>query len=304
MAPVLAGPNQWARTGLVSLLGQDGPVSRFDDNVQQMITANQANWDARTPIHVASAFYGVDGTRSAEVWFADFEWTDLDELRGRDVLHLQCHLGTETVAFADRGARTVGLDFSAESVAQARRIAADRGLDVEYVRSDVHDALTTLDGRQFDVVYTGKGAMCYLPDLDRWAEVVAGLLRPGGVVYVVEFHPLLNALGVVPPSDGSEDLLLTGDFLGGRGPIERDATFTYTDGPALTEATVSYEWMHGVGEVVNALVDAGLRIERLRETERLPWPRWTAMVPAEGGWFRLPDSHPRIPLMYALLARK
>jgi SAM-dependent methyltransferase len=269
-----------------------------------MIKTNQANWDARTPIHVSSAFYGMDGTRSEADWFADFEWTDLGDLTGRDVVHLQCHLGTETIAFAARGARTTGLDFSAESITQARRFAAERNADVEYVRSDVYDAVSALGGRQFDVVYTGKGAVCYLPDVDRWAGVVADLLRPGGVVYLVDFHPLLNSLGVVPAPGAGEELVLRSDFLGGRGAIQRDSAYTYTDGPPLSDARVSYEWMHGVGEVVNSLIGAGLRIERLRETERLPWPRWTSMTPAEGGWFRLPDSQPRIPLIYAVLARR
>lgn len=278
-------------------------VSGLDADTEHMMRVNQANWDARTPIHVSSRFYGLDGTVSCADWFADFEWTDLGELAGRDVVHLQCHLGTETVVFVERGARTVGLDISAESIKQARRIAAERGADVEYVQSNVYDATAALTGRTFDVVYTGKCAMCYLPDLDRWAGVVAGLVRPGGALYVVEFHPLLYALSVVPPPDGGEQLLLRHDFLGGRGAVERDSTFTYTDGP-LSQAQVSYEWMHGLGDVINAVTGAGLRIERLRESERLPWRRWPSMTPAAGGWFRLPDSAPRVPLMYALLARK
>lgn len=279
-------------------------VSGSDADPEHMMRVNQANWDARTPIHVGSRFYGLDGTVNSADWFADFEWTDLGELAGRDVVHLQCHLGTETVAFAERGARTVGLDISPESIKQARRIAAEHGADVEYVQSNVYDAAAALTGRTFDVVYTGKGAMCYLPDLDRWASVVAGLVRHGGVLYIVEFHPLLYALSVVPPPDGSEELVLRHDFLGGGGAVERDSTFTYTDGPALSEARVSYEWMHGVGEVINAVTGTGLCIERLRESQRLPWRRWPSMTAAEGGWFQLPDSAPRIPLMYALLARK
>jgi SAM-dependent methyltransferase len=265
-----------------------------------MIEANRANWDARTPIHAASAFYGLDGSRDPLDWFADFEWTDLGPLNGKHVLHLQCHLGTETAVFAERGARVTGLDISGESVAAARRHAPG----VSFVRSDVYGAVEALEGRTFDVVYTGKGAICYLPDLAAWAAVVAALLRPGGAVYVVEFHPLLNALGVVAPPDGSQELLLRNDFLAGRGAIQRDSTYTYTDGPALTEARVSYEWMHGTGEVLTALVGAGLTVESLRETERLPWPRWPSMTPAPGGWFHLPGTEPRIPLMYALLARK
>lgn len=276
----------------------------LDADVRALISANEANWDERTPIHVASRFYGVDGSRDPEQWFADFEWTDLGELTGRDVVHLQCHLGTETVVLARRGARVTGLDISEASVREARRLAREAGVDVTYVKADVHDAVEALGRARFDVVYTGKGAVCYLPDLSVWAKVVADLLRPGGALYVVEFHPLLNALGVVPPSNGRDELLIRNDYLSRGHAVERDATYTYTDGPALTSATVSYEWMHGIGELTTSVVDAGLRIERLRETDRLPWPRRPSMQPAEGGWFRLPQTEPRIPLMYALLARK
>ncbi|MFJ9412635.1 class I SAM-dependent methyltransferase [Streptomyces sp. NPDC101227] len=270
----------------------------------EMVLANRANWDARTPVHVASEFYGLDGSRTAEDWFAPFEWADLGDLAGRDVLHLQCHLGTETAAFAARGAaHTVGLDFSAASVAEARRLAQRAGRDVEFIEADVHDALRALGGRRFDVVYTGKGALCYLPDLTAWAETVGSLLRPGGTFYLVEFHPLLNALGPTPGPDGQQ-LLLRHDYLAGRGPLRSDTPHTYTDGPPLEAATTSYEWRHGLGEVVSAVVAAGLRVELVRETELLPWKRFEAMVPAENGWWRLPDSEPIVPLLFAVRAVK
>lgn len=272
----------------------------FDAETARMISANQANWDARAPIHVASAFYGLDGSRPAESWFAPYEWTDLGELRGRRLLHLQCHLGTETVAFAARGAEVTGLDISAVSLEHARRLAAERALEIDYVRADVHDARAAVRGR-FDVVYTGKGSLCYLPDLDRWAAVVRDLLEPGGALYVVEFHPLFYALGVGPAAE-SEELTLRGDYLSGRGPQAREATRTYTDGPPLTEARVAYEWRHELGEVVNALTGAGLRIDTLREDRRLPWPHWPTMTKDADGWFLLPDEAPRIPLFYAIKA--
>ncbi|MEU5364196.1 class I SAM-dependent methyltransferase [Streptomyces sp. NPDC005925] len=276
------------------------------DELARMMRANQANWDARTPVHLASRFYGLDREGGPgpdpDRWFAPFEWADLGELTGRDVLHLQCHLGTETLAFARRGARATGLDFSPASVAAARDIAARAGLDVRYVRADVYDAVEALDGRRFDVVYTGKGALCYLPDLDRWADVVTRLLRPGGRLYVVEFHPLLNALGPAPAPGEGPELLLRHDYLGGSGPVHRDATRTYTDGPALEDATDSYEWMHGMGDVLNALVHAGLTVRSLRESEELPWQRWPQMRRTDSGWWRLPE--PRIPLLYGLLASR
>ncbi|MFJ6698168.1 class I SAM-dependent methyltransferase [Streptomyces sp. NPDC091272] len=270
-----------------------------------MMRANQANWDARTPVHLASRFYGVGSADARpERWFADYEWADLGELAGRDVLHLQCHLGTETMAFATKGARTVGLDLSGESVAAARRLAADAGLPVTYVQANVYDAQQALGRRRFDVVYTGKGALCYLPDLDRWAHTVAALLRPGGRLYLAEFHPLLNSLGPSPAPGEGDELLLRHDYLAGRGAVLRDATHTYTDGPAVQGATDCYEWMHGLGEVVNALAGAGLRLVRLRESDELPWPRWPDMVRTPAGWWRLPDTAPRIPLLYSLLAQK
>ncbi|MEV0368919.1 class I SAM-dependent methyltransferase [Streptomyces sp. NPDC050636] len=269
-----------------------------------MVRANEANWDARTPVHVASEFYGLDGSRTAEDWFAPFEWTDLGDLVGRDVLHLQCHLGTETAAFAERGAaHTVGLDISTAAVAEARRLAAEAGRDVEFVRSDVHRAVEALGGRRFDVIYTGKGALCYLPDLTVWAGIVSALLRPGGTLYLVEFHPLLDALGPTPGPDRRQ-LLLRYDYLAGRGPLRSDTPDTYTDGPPVQGATTSYEWRHGIGEVVSAMVGAGLTVQLVRETELLPWKRFESMVPSDNGWWRLPPSEPIIPLLYAVRAVK
>jgi SAM-dependent methyltransferase len=199
-----------------------------------------------------------------------------------------------------------GLDLSEAAVTEARRIAKDQNLDIDYVRANVYDAVAELDGRQFDVIYTGKGALCYLPDLDRWAATVAALLRPGGIVSVVEFHPMLVSLGVVSKSMFADDttLVLRNDYLEGRGAREIDATYTYTDGPALRDARTSYEWAHGLGEVVTALIRAGLTIRSLRESDELPWPRWPHMVPASEGFWRLPGDAPRIPLFYGVTASK
>jgi len=270
----------------------------IDDGLDPLL-ANRGNWDARAPIHAASQFYR---DHDSSYWFAPFEWDALGDVRDRDVLHLQCHLGTETVEFAERGARAVGLDFSPASIRHARELASDA---VEYVCADVYDAPNALGHRQFDIVYTGKGALCYLPDLTGWATVLADLLRPGGLVYIVEFHPLLHALGPTPPPDGDPDsLVLHDDYLEGRGAQRRDSDHTYTDGPALTTDTTVYEWRHGLGEVINALIGAGLRITDLTEPEMLPWPRWPHMIRTDNDWFRLPPTDPILPLLYGLAAIK
>lgn len=274
-------------------------------NDRSMIEANRANWDARVPVHAASAFYGLDGSRDAAYWFADYEWTDLGDLAGRDLLHAQCHLGTETVELARRGARVTGLDISPASIQVAKQVAANAGVTADFVAADVHDAVDVLGRQRFDVVYTGKGALCYVPDLERWARIVHDLLRPGGRVYVVEFHPLLISLGTAPrPDEDGERLSLRADYLAGRGARRRDSDRTYTDGPALRTATVSYEWAHGIGDLVTALLGAGFRIDRLREADEIPWQRWPTMVRTERDWWRLPDKAPRIPLLYALLATR
>ena len=145
------------------------------DDVRTKVEANRRNWEQRTPVHLASRFYDVHNTEVDRL--APFEWAELGDVAGLRIAHLQCHLGTDTRLLARAGARMTGLDFSEASVAAARELAGD--LDISYVRADVHDAVAALGGG-FDMVYTGKGSLMWLPDLDRWAEVVRDLLVPGG----------------------------------------------------------------------------------------------------------------------------
>jgi SAM-dependent methyltransferase len=275
----------------------------FDNDTRMKLVANSRNWDARAPIHVRSEFYGI-GIRHPMSWFAPFEWRDLGRLEGRKVLHLQCHLGTETMAFALQGAYTTGLDFSAVSVREAQRVARAAALSIEYVHADLYDAVEALGAESFDVVYTGKGALCYLPDLTAWAQTIALVLRPGGFLYLAEFHPLLNALGPTQTPGLSDDLVIRRDYLGGRGAIERDSSHTYTDGPPLPGDTVHYEWPHGLGEVVTALARNGFILESLTESCLLPWQRWPQMVQTDNMWWEMPKQQPRFPLTYGLKALK
>lgn len=183
-----------------------------------------------------------------------------------------------------------GLDFSDASVEAARELAGD--LDISYVRADVHDAVEALGGG-FDVVYTGKGSLMWLPDLDRWAGVVRDLLKPGGRLYLVEFHPLAWML--------NQDFEIVGNYLGGASTY--DSSRTYTDGPELAADTVNHQWNHSLGELVTALNGAGLRVTELHEHPLLAWDQWPGMEqdPATG-WWRLPAHRPRIPLTYSLTA--
>ncbi len=188
-------------------------------------------------------------------------------MAGLDLVHLQCHLGTDTLSWARHGARVVGLDFSPAAIETATELAADCQLDAEFVCADVYDALEALAGRTFDIVYTGIGALGCLPNLAGWAHVVAGLLRPGGALYLVEIHPIVVGVGV----DGRT---LQGDIIEA-GYVRCDEPGgTYAAPNAVFTNTTSFERGHALSEVVSAILDAGLSIELFHEQSctNVPWP--------------------------------
>jgi SAM-dependent methyltransferase len=254
---------------------------------------NQAFWDERVPIHVAGRFYDVEGFKAGRETLRPFELEEMGAVAGRDLVHLQCHFGQDTLAWARHGARVSGLDFSAPAIEAARRLADEMGIAADFVAADVYDAAEALGQRRFDIVYTGLGALNWLPDIDRWAGVVASLLRPGGFLYLAEFHPF--------------SAVFADDELSARYPYFRteprewEEPGTYADLDARTEHNRTHEWNHGLGKVVTALVAAGLRIEFLHEHDYTLFPRWP-FLEEEGGNYRLPAGMPSLPLMLSLRA--
>jgi len=257
--------------------------------------ANRALWDERVPIHVGSDFYDVDGFLAGKSSLRAFETAELGDVEGLELLHPQCHFGLDTLSWARRGARVTGLDFSAPAIEAARDLARRAGLEAEFVQADLYDAVAALGGRSFDVVYTGLGALNWLPDLERWASVVAELLRPEGRLYLVEFHPFTDVF-----ADG--DLSVAHPYFHDD-PFEWDEPGTYADPQALTVHNRSVEWTHGLGKVVSALAGAGLRADFLHEHDYTLFARWPFLEAKEDGTYVLPPSVPSLPLMYSLLAR-
>ena len=156
---------------------------------EEWLALNRALWDERVPIHVASDFYDVDAFLAGASTLRSFELEEVGDVAGLTLLHAQCHFGLDTLSWARRGARVTGLDFSEPAIAAARKLAADAGLEAEFVASDVYEAAAALGDRRFDLVYTGLGALNWLPDVERWARVMASLVAPGGRFYLAEFHP-------------------------------------------------------------------------------------------------------------------
>ena len=255
---------------------------------------NRAFWDERVPIHTASDFYDVEGFKAGREPLQDFELGDLGDVTGLSLVHLQCHFGLDTLSWARRGARVTGLDFSAPAIEAARGLAADIGVEADFVCADVYDAPAALGGRSFDVVYVNVGAINWLPDIRRWAEVVSALLNPGGVLYMKEVHPFSWVFG-------DDELTVENDYFAHRS--DYDEPGTYTDPDARTVHNRTEEWQHPLGDVINALIAAGLTLELLGEHDHQAYRQWPFME-KDAGVYRMPAGTPRLPLMYSLRARK
>jgi len=232
---------------------------------------NRASWDERAAAHVGSPDYAVDRLLGDPACISDivrFDLPRLGQVAGLVGVHLQCHIGTDTISLARLGARMTGLDFSAASLAQARRLAAAAGADVSFVESDVYEADHRLGHDAFDLVYTDIGALCWLPDVRRWAGVVAALLRPGGRLFLREGHPMLWAL-----DDERTDGLLVVDYpyFERADPTGSHDAGTYVQTEQTFVATETHTWNHGLAETLTALLDAGLRITQFVEHDSVPW---------------------------------
>jgi len=260
---------------------------------------NRAWWEERVPIHTASDFYDLDGFLAdpAATTLRHFEVDELGDVTGRRLVHLQCHFGLDTLSWARRGASVTGLDFSPAAIAAARAAATAAGIAARFEVGDVHDAVTLLGPGAFDIVYTGFGALTWLPDLDRWAPVVAGLLAPGGRLLLAEFHPFTSAI--------DDDHVARRSYAPGT-PVEMDETGSYVDFGAATHHNRARRWDHGLGRIITSIADAGLVIERLQELDETwdPGERKSLVLHPERGTYTFPPGTPSLPLVYTLTARK
>ncbi|WP_327005098.1 class I SAM-dependent methyltransferase [Dactylosporangium sp. NBC_01737] len=271
----------------------------------EYLRLNRAQWDERAPAHAASPGYSRQRFIDDPAYLSDvvrFDLPRLGELGGLRAVHLQCHIGTDTLSLHRLGAQVTGLDFSGASLAQARDLAAATAAPIGYVESDVYDAPKVLDQGTFDLVYTGIGAICWLPDIRRWAGVVSALLRPGGRLFMREGHPMLWAI-----DETRADGLLAVDqaYFERAEPLvwEEDGTYVETD--VKFQNTVTHQWNHGLGEIVTALFDAGLDLTMLQEHDSAPWDALPGRTVAdEHGEHRLAERPWRLPQTYTLQARK
>ncbi|MEI9983913.1 MAG: class I SAM-dependent methyltransferase [Aliidongia sp.] len=261
---------------------------------------NRTMWDGVTPAHLASPLYDIDGFLSGRLSLQPHEIADLGPVAGRDLIHLQCHIGLDTLSWARLGANVTGLDFSAPALSAARDLATRIGVEARFVEADIYDAPAALQGATYDIVYTGVGALCWLPDMARWARVVHDLLRPGGELYLFEFHPVEWILDAGP--SGTPQIFY--DYFTPAAGYRAGGAVTYAAPASIESPAETVQWNHPLGEIVTALAATGLRIESLRELDRSVLQGWSGMESTGDGMFRQPATSPSLPLMYVLRASR
>ena len=287
---------------------------------EDYLAINAANWDSRAPLHARA--YGIERYLADPTALSDvvrFDRALLGDIAGLDVVHLQCHIGTDTLSLHRLGAQMTGVDLSGASIDHARQLAADAGADITYVQSDVYSAPEALDHRTYDLVYTGIGAICWLPDIARWAWTAAELLRPGGRLFIRDMHPVLNASLAMTVADDHPDRAQQ-SWISGPGdvtialelpyweqpqPLEWNDAVTYA-GSETVSSPRSVEWNHSIGQIVTAVLDAGLRLTSLVEHDSVPFePFQGAMtLDSETGEYRLTERPERLPATFTLSAVK
>jgi len=267
-------------------------------------TANEELWNAWTAVHAAGDFYDLEGFKAGGVRIRQYETELLGDVTGKSLLHLQCHFGIDTLSFARLGARVTGADLSPDAIELARTLADELGFpDARFVRSNLYDLPEALEGT-FDIVYTSRGVLGWLPDIRAWARVVAHFLAPGGTFFITEAHPVMNVFeneGVAPG-----ELRLAYPYWEHREPLTFAVKGSYADPDADVGDLTEHSWDHGLGEIVTALIDAGLRIDKLIEYPFLEWKVdfLAEEEPGNDRWVLPPGTPGELPLMFSLLASK
>ena len=268
-----------------------------DERMTQYLETNRNHWNEVTPVHARSDFYDVKGFKAGKNTLTSIELGELGDVSGRSMLHLQCHFGLDTMSWARLGAQVTGVDFSNEAIDLARSLNNELDLGAKFVLSNVYDLPDALD-KKFDIVFTSYGVLSWLPDLGRWAQVAAHFLKPGGVFYMVDFHPFANVFD----EEDTTELRVRYRYFGGE-PTRYESEGSYADSRALV-VTPTYQSDHSMGEILKALIAARLTLEYLHEFPLSVYQALPLMERGGDGWWRLPQHGESVPLMFSLKARK
>jgi len=270
-------------------------MSRWDE----AIAANKARWNELTAIHSRDETYGMTAFKNGTKQLDPLVRAEVGDVAGRSMLHLQCHFGMDSLMWARLGARVTGVDLAEDAIALARSLSAEIGVPATFVQSNLYDLPAVLQG-EFDIVYTSWGVLYWLPDLSRWGQIIARYLKPGGFFYIAEAHPFLN---MFYNEVDATDLRVQYGYFPCPEPTYWPPSNDYAD-PTRATTHPSYEWQHGVGEILDGLLATGLRVEFFREHPFLMWDYLPFMVKGDDAYWRLPPEYPALPLSVSLKATK
>ncbi len=265
---------------------------------RQLMDANREHWSELVPIHRDSEFYDLASFKAGRSTVDELSLQLLGDLEGKSLLHLQCHFGMDTLSLARAGARVTGVDFSHDAIELARELAAELEIEAHFIEANVYDLPDTIDD-QFDIVFTSHGTIIWLPDIEEWARIVARALKPGGRFVFLDGHPFA---WIFDQSVTDGYAFEFGYFNTGQ-TFEFDEEGSYADLTAQVANRKTNEWHHQLGNILNALIGAGLVIEHVGEYPKLAWKMLPFMEKDADGWWRLPESYLQLPLMLSITAR-
>ncbi len=258
---------------------------------------NRKYWDEIAPINLES--YDLKKLMSGGHLIDEIQVAEMGNVEGKELLHMQCHIGSDSLSLARLGASVTGVDFSDKSVEIARNLSKELELEANFICSNFYD-LPDLLNNKFDIVYTSQGVLCWLSDLKVWAKLIYQYLKPGGFFYIMDTHPLFYTLD----DKGAPDLLIRHPYFHSPEPVKWDGGYADHAEPDYIKEMPSYEWQWSLSDIVNALIQVGLRIEFLNEYDRLFFNGHPDMIRKENGWWYLPDNKPKVPLMFTLKASR
>lgn len=265
--------------------------------------ANLELWNGWTEINMASAVYDVAGFKEGKTSLNSLELGEVGDVSGKSLLHLQCHFGKDTLSWARLGATVTGADFSDRAIETARGLSEELGIPATFVQSDIYELPDKLD-QQFDIVFTSYGALSWLPDIYRWAQVAAGFVKPGGFLYVAEFHPFPYVMEY--PEGETKPQIMYPYSSPQETPLRFETKGNYAD-PDSDHTGVEYSWNHSLGDIVTAVIQSGLRLEFLHEHHfTVEGSMWKGLEASDDGYFRFIDQVQRdaLPLLFSLKAAR
>jgi SAM-dependent methyltransferase len=266
---------------------------------EDYIKTNKALWEELTDINLGSQMYDMEGFKRGAGTLDSIEIEELGEVGGRSILHLQCQFGQDAISLGRHGARVTGVDISEKAIATAKALSVELNVPADFICCNLYDLPQHLD-RQFDIVFTSGGVLCWLPDLEQWGGLINRYLRPGGFFYIREFHPVA---AVFNNDRSALELKAMYSYFHKSEPQKWDDGFAYADHGKRT-INPSYEWQHSMADVVNSLTSQGLRIEYLHEFPFCSYDCFPFLEKGGDGRWRFPGGKDLIPLMFSLKAVK